>query len=105
MQGQPPGSGNVRESYKLDKLTPDDILHQIYCLCQWFLYLTKDEHLRKNSLGKTRVCLWVRVRTIWEISCWYLYSFFFSPTSVEEEVVFLAGVIICGLNATQVLPM
>ena len=48
MQGQPPSRGNIRQSYKLDKLTPDDILHQIYCLRKWFLYLTKDEHLQKN---------------------------------------------------------
>ncbi len=41
--------GNIRVSYKLDKLTPDDILYQIYCLSEWFLYLTKDEHLEKTT--------------------------------------------------------
>jgi hypothetical protein len=41
--------GNVGGSYKLDELTPDDILYQIYCLGEWFLYLTKDEHLRKTA--------------------------------------------------------
>jgi hypothetical protein len=43
-------------SYKLDELTPDDILYQIYGFREWFLYLTEDEHLQKTaktSWGKT----------------------------------------------------
>lgn len=59
MQGQLLGSGNVNKSHKLDKLTSDDILYQIYCLREWFLYLTEDEHLQKNSqkrLGKCGAC-------------------------------------------------
>lgn len=41
-------------TYKLDELTLDDILYQIYRIREWFLYLTKDEHLSrtaKNSWG------------------------------------------------------
>ena len=100
MQGQLLGSGNVNKSHKLDKLTSDDILYQIYCLREWFLYLTEDEHLQKKqpkTVGKT-VGLVFLVRTIWEISCWYLYSFFFSLTSAEVVVVFLAGVITAVLS-------
>ena len=37
------------DSCQLDKLTPDDILYQIYCLCKWFLYLAKDEHLQERQ--------------------------------------------------------
>ena len=36
---------NEEGTYKLDQLTLDDILHQIYRLCEWFLYLAEDEHL------------------------------------------------------------
>jgi hypothetical protein len=102
-KGQPQGRGKQKGSYKLDQLAPDDILYQIYCLREWFLYLTEDEHLRKTAKigwGKTGACSRVSIRTIWEISCWYLYSFFFSPISAEVVVVFLAGVIICRLTMT-----
>jgi hypothetical protein len=103
MQGQPPSRGNIRQSYKLDKLTPDDILHQIYCLRKWFLYLTKDEHLQKTVGKDWGMLSSVWVRTICEISCWYLYSFFFSPTSAVEVVVFFAGVI-SAVSQRQVQP-
>lgn len=36
---------NEERTYKLDELTLNDILYQIYRFREWFLYLTKDEHL------------------------------------------------------------
>jgi len=36
-------------TYKLDELTLNDILHQIYRIREWFLYLTKDEHLSRTA--------------------------------------------------------
>jgi hypothetical protein len=47
--------GQEERIYKLDKLAPNDILYQIYRLREWFLYLTKNEHLQrtdKEKLGK-----------------------------------------------------
>jgi hypothetical protein len=95
--------GNEKGTYEFDKLALNDIFYQIYCVCERFLYLTKDEHLQRTaknsweSLGSPGLDF--ALRTIWEISCWYLYSFFFS--SAGAAVVFLAGVIICGLTKTN----
>ena len=36
-------------TYELDELTLDDILYQIYRIREWFLYLTKDEHLSRTA--------------------------------------------------------
>jgi len=36
---------NEEGTYKLDELTLNDILYQIYRLREWLLYLAKDEHL------------------------------------------------------------
>ena len=105
LKSQPPNAWkrNEKGTYEFDKLALNDIFYQIYCVRERFLYLTKDEHLQRTaknswkSLGSTDFAL----RTIWEISCWYLYSFFFSPTSAGVAVVFLAGVIICSLTKTN----
>jgi hypothetical protein len=40
-------------TYKLYKLAPNDIFYQIYCLREWFLYLTENEHLQRNKQTKT----------------------------------------------------
>jgi hypothetical protein len=48
--------GQEERIYKLDKLASNDILYQIYRLREWFLYLTKNEHLQrtdKEKLGKS----------------------------------------------------
>lgn len=104
LEGQPPNAwkGNEEGTYEFDKLALNDIFYQIYCLRERFLYLTKDEHLQRTANDSwTSPGLDFALRTIWEISCWYLYSFFFSPTSAGAAVVFLAGVIICSLTMTN----
>jgi hypothetical protein len=34
-----------KEAHKLDKLTSDDVLHQVDGVREWFLDLTENEHL------------------------------------------------------------
>ena len=41
--------GHKRGTYKLDQLAPNDILYQIYCLREWLLYLTENEHLQQTD--------------------------------------------------------
>jgi hypothetical protein len=57
MQCQLANALNTKEAYKLDKLTPNDILYQIDRIRERFLYLPKDEHLLEKQLEKTGACI------------------------------------------------